>query len=89
VVKVVEIEVDEITILINVKVTMEEQKIEVKEIQISITSLKYNAINTRNMITIGKIINLIFNVITAKGLIIISMSANLKIQIIEMCMPKD
>jgi hypothetical protein len=89
VVKVVKIEVDEITILINVKVAMEEQKIEVKEIQISITSLKYNAINTRNMIIIGKNINLIFNVITAKGLIIISMSANLKIQIIEMCMPKD
>ena len=65
------------------------KKIKVKEIQISITSLKYNAINTRKMFTIEKIVNLIFNVITAKGLIIISMSANLKTQIIKMCMPKD
>jgi hypothetical protein len=88
VVKVVEIEVEEITILINVKVTMEEQKVEVKEIQISTTSLKFNAISTRNMITIGKIVNLIFNVITTKGLIIISMSASLKTQIIKICASK-
>lgn len=78
-----------ITILIKVKVTMEEQKIEAKEIQINITSLKYNAINTINMITLGKIINLIFNVITAKGLININISANLKTQIIKICMPKN
>jgi hypothetical protein len=76
VIKLVEVEVEEIIVLINGKDTMKEQIIEVKKIQISMTSLKFNAINVKSMVTVRKIVSLIiFNVIIAKGLVILSMKA--------------
>jgi hypothetical protein len=73
----------EITILIKENDTMEEQIIEAEDIQISIISLKFNAINVRIMVTIKKIVTLIFNIITAKSLVIINMSVGLKTQKIK------
>jgi hypothetical protein len=46
------------------------------------TSLKFNVINIISMVTTIKIASLVFNVITAKYLVIINMSASLKTQII-------
>ena len=73
----------EITILIKKNDKMKEQIIEAEKIQISITSLKFNAINIRIMVTIKKIVALIFNIINLKSLVIINMSVGFKTQKIK------
>jgi len=84
VIKIVDVEVEEIIVLINGKDTMEEQIIKVKKIQISMTSLKINIMNVKSMVTIRKNVSLIiFDVIIAKNSLIISMNAGLKTQIIR------
>jgi len=84
VIKIVDVEVEEIIVLINGKDTMEEQIIKVKKIQISMTSLKINIMNVKSMVTIRKNVSLIiFDVIIAKNSLIISMNASLKTQIIR------
>ena len=73
----------EIIILVKKNNKMKEQIIEAEKIQISITSLKFNAINIRIMVTIKKIVAFIFNIINLKSLVIINMSVGFKTQKIK------